>query len=142
MTEQATSINLNDLASDHDWRMDNLRDLLIHIADFALNELPHQSAPTRAITAMAYAAKEIAIQAAAEAQQLNVGGSMCGFSLMAIPEAGIESQLDALPDQPRAPLTPEEIDTCARSLSAGLDAYLRTAMSQPQTAVSAPSATN
>ncbi len=87
VSEQNAPINLNELASDHDWRMDNLRDLLIHIADFALNELPHQSAPTRAITAMAYAAKEIAIQAAAEAEQLNVDGNMNGFSLMAIPKA-------------------------------------------------------
>ncbi len=97
MAEQNAPINLNELASAHDWRMDSLRDLLIHIADFALNELPQPSAKSSAISALAYAAKEIAIQAAAEAEKLNVQGSMFEFDLMAMPRLGGESEQDEQP---------------------------------------------
>jgi hypothetical protein len=86
-------INLDREAGDHDMRMVNLRELVVHIADYAINELPDSPA-ARTLMALTDVAKDVAIAAEKEADALNVNGSTLTHLLMAVPKEKFDYRAD------------------------------------------------
>lgn len=86
-------INLDSEAGDHDMRMVNLRELVVHIADYAINELPDIPA-ARTLMALTGVAKDVAIAAEKEAEALNVNGSTSTHQLMAVPKEKFDYRED------------------------------------------------
>ena len=85
MTEERNPVSLDELASEHDWQASSLRDLVAHIEEYALNDLDSAGSGVQTITALAFAAKELAAKVAKQAEELNPNNTMPGYKLMAMP---------------------------------------------------------
>lgn len=76
-------VNLSKQASDHEYRVRNLHQMIEHMEDYVLNEVP--GANRNVILSMLVAAKELASRVHDEADELDVNSNLYGTYLMAIP---------------------------------------------------------
>lgn len=101
-TEQNPPICLDDLASDHYFRLIHLRDMLAHLEQFALNEISPNTEGVETLQALIFGALELARQAAGEADRLMVNDAPSRH-LMDMPEDMAEGlQADTLDRVTRA----------------------------------------
>ena len=84
-SEQGAPISLDDKAGDHYWRVVHLRDLLAHLEEFALNEVPPDIGGRGALQAMIFSAVGMASAASEEADRFMVKENESGRCLVDAP---------------------------------------------------------
>lgn len=78
-----SQINLDKLAGDHDWTMEQLVKLVAHLEEYAYNETTEFD-EKYTLVALIGAVKNGVEKATREAEQLNVNNAMPGYSLLAM----------------------------------------------------------